>query len=259
MGNLIAKVRSKNNVPPGAIQGKYRKGKITKKYSGPKKGKFILNPHQLKLRVAGRTEDGKRVVGSCIIKYDISAADYLESLNATEERVEELEKKLSEEASYDLSGIISQYSSQEIQTDEAKRELESEIEKRSKVTFLKKGIEPYKITSKWQIRSETVNLQGLEKHIEGALEELESRKDDPNISELIKEKARETARRSTMLSSYIGSVREYLLNELFEKIYERVLLSPGKKPSEYVSSAEFKELIEEAQEKGPELLFDQNA
>ena len=256
---LIGKIYTKSNVPPAAIIGKYKKGQIVKKHKGPKKAEFILNPYELHLKLSGITKDGKEVIGDCLIKYDINASSYINSLNELEESVETIEEKLSQEINYDLSGILNNYSSKDIYKEKTKRELDAEIEKNAKISFLKKGIIPYKITSKWQIVQQVIEINDpiFNKYLQESFSELEKHAENIDI-ETIKKEAKKTANKLTYFTSYFGALRNYVLTKIYETVWSRALLTPGKKLSEYISTAEINNIIKEANNLGLDLLLDQN-
>lgn len=256
MNNLISKIISKKEVPTGTIYGIYKKGRIIKKYQGPKKAKFHVNSYDLNLNIIGKTRDGQRVIGNCILKYDLNLPDYLKSLNKCEESVEELGEKLSKEISYDLSGVISEYNSKNLGNDDTKRCLEAEIEKRSKITLLKKGINPYKITSKWEIFSE---FSWVGDCLEDFLSKLDKETSNLNINEFLENLEKDAKKLEDDIlayTNYNSRLRAKTLGRMMRTVARLSSLNPGMKPSKYLMNKKGNKIINEAKSNGLKLLVD---
>lgn len=254
LSKIIAKLE-KCKIPTGIITGKYKKGHIIKQYLGPKKAKFYLNPYELNLQIYGETKDGKLVRGDYLVKYDIDAQTYIRSLNELEENTEELESKLSKEFSYDLSGKIYEFSSRNIKNEDTKRYFESEIEKRAKITFHKKGILPYKITSQWEVVS---NYPIIKNMLENLISKIDKKAGEQDINEFIKNESKHLGEELCSFANFTGKMRAYAAQRLFELVGIRSILEPDKKPSDYIKSNDVNNIINEAFGKGLELFVNFN-
>ncbi len=235
---LIAQVWSKDQVPPAAIQGKIKRGRVKKVWQGPRKGKFVLNPHDLHLEITARAADQKLILGKIIVKYDIDPVKYIRSVSELQESTQAVEAHLSREAKYDIAALIAQYDSSQITSINAKKTIEAKLENELCTTFYKKGILPYKITSFWQaVRSKNTLA---EPYLQSSLDEVADwAHADNQISKLIKEKSEKLADQLLHAREHHSEAKKAALTKALELAYQRAAKIPGKGITDYVSKDEF--------------------